>query len=322
MCGLGVLGGGIEACSIGDTGFGAVRLTSGDRPSLAPGGLWLRDSRLTGYARLSRTQSPAVQVDGVGVTVEGNYVHDAIDFAVYLRGNDHRVIGNEITRLLMGATDSGAIYAGRDWTARGSLIRGNFLHDIRTEPGRDVKGVYLDDMASGFTVEDNLFVRVDQPVFIGGGRDNVVLGNVFAASSPAIHIDARGLDWAAGAVADPESEIRAALAAMPVDSALWRRRYPTLADILAQEPGTPKGNRIAGNVFWDSVSFRYEPPARAKDQTILGNVEAKGPPPGPSDDPTDFATPPGRGSQPALDVARMRRAGLPLAPVRGARLGD
>ena len=312
-----VIGGGIEACSIHDAGFGAVRLASGDRPSLAPGGLFLRDSRLTGYARLSRTQSPAVQVDGVGALVEGNYVHDAVDFAVHLRGNDHRFTGNEITRVLMGATDSGAIYAGRDWTARGSIIRGNFLHDIRTEPGFEVKGVYLDDMASGFTVADNLFLRVDQPAFIGGGRDNTVIGNVFADSSPAVHLDARGLEWAAGSVADPESEIRAALAAMPVASPLWRRRYPTLAGILAEEPGVPRGNRILANVFWASVPFRYEAPARVQDQTVRGNVETKGPPPGPGDDPADFAAPPvGGPAIPLPDAGRMRRSTLPEAPVR------
>ncbi len=31
-----VKGGGLEACAIADTGFGAVRLVAGDRPSLSP----------------------------------------------------------------------------------------------------------------------------------------------------------------------------------------------------------------------------------------------------------------------------------------------
>ncbi|WP_232629377.1 right-handed parallel beta-helix repeat-containing protein [Methylobacterium sp. Leaf118] len=311
-----VQGGGLERCAIADTGFGAVRLVSGDRATLTPGGLFLRDSRITRHARLSHTQSPAVELDGVGARVIGNYVHDAIDYAVYLRGNDHLVADNEITRLLDGATDNGAIYAGRDWTARGSTIRGNFLHDIRTRPGREVKGVYLDDMASGLTVEGNLFVRVDQPVFIGGGRDNIVSGNVFVQSSPAVHIDARGLTWAAPSVADPASEIRAALAAMPVGSALWRRRYPSLAGILTNEPGRSRDNRIAGNIFWASEPFRYEAPARASDQSILSNREAaSAPAPGPGIIPADFAAPPVGAGSFRLAVERMRRSTLPLAPV-------
>ncbi|WP_342153245.1 right-handed parallel beta-helix repeat-containing protein [Methylorubrum sp. SB2] len=311
----GVQGGGLEACAISDTGFGAVRLVSGDRPSLTPGGLFLRDTRLTRYARLSRTQSPAVELDGVGQRVVGNYFHDAVDYAVHLRGNDHLVADNELTRLLDGATDSGAIYAGRDWTARGSVIRGNFLHDIRTGPGLEVKGVYLDDMASGFTVEGNLFVRVDQPAFIGGGRDNLVTRNVFADASPAIHVDARGLNWAAPSVADPTSEIRAALAAMPTGSALWRRRYPPLAVILAREPGVPRDNRLTDNVFWGSEPFRYEAPARPGDQIVTGNVEAMRMPPLPTgSDPAAFAAPPIHGGTFRLDTTRMRRSGLPMAP--------
>lgn len=310
-----VQGGGLEACAVSDTGFGAVRLVSGDRPSLTPGGLFLRNTRLTRHARLSRTQSPAVELDGVGNQVVGNYFHDAVDYAVYLRGNDHLVADNEITRLLDGATDSGAIYAGRDWTARGSVIRGNFLHDIRTKPGLEVKGVYLDDMASGLTVEGNLFLRVDQPVFLGGGRDNVVSRNVFADASPAIHVDARGLNWAAPSVADSASEIRAALAAMPTGSALWRRRYPSLAVILARDPGSARDNRLTDNVFWWSEPFRYEPPARAGDQVVAGNVEALRMKPLPTgSDPSAFAAPPIQGGTFRLDTARMRRATLPMAP--------
>ncbi|SFK71248.1 right-handed parallel beta-helix repeat-containing protein [Methylorubrum salsuginis] len=310
-----VKGGGLEACAIADTGFGAVRLVAGDRPSLTPGGLFLRDSRLTRYARLSRTQSPALELDGVGNRAVGNYFHDAIDHAVYLRGNDHLVADNEITRLLDGATDAGAIYAGRDWTARGSVIRGNFLHDIRTRPGLEVKGVYLDDMASGFTVEGNLFVRVDQPAFIGGGRDNVLSRNVFADSSPAIHVDARGLNWAAPSVADPESQIRAGLAAMPTGSALWRRRYPPLAVILAREPGSARDNRLTDNVFWWSEPFRYEPPARPGDQVVMGNVEALRRQPLPAaSDPSAFAAPPVPAGRIHLDTTRMLRATLPTAP--------
>lgn len=105
------------------------------RPAHAdPGGLFLRDSRLTGYARREATQHPAVALDGVGAEVTGNYIHDSPAYAVHIRGNDHRVTGNEIANLLAGATDTGAIYSGRDWTARGGVIADNFLHDIRGGP--------------------------------------------------------------------------------------------------------------------------------------------------------------------------------------------
>ena len=202
----------------------------------------MRDCRIRDYAQLARTQSPAITLEGVGQVVEGNYIHDTDEYAILLRGNAHRVAWNEIARVLSGSTDSGAIYSGRDWTARGTVIEHNYLHDIRAAPGFEIKGVYLDDMASGFTVRDNLFVRVDQPVFLGGGRDNRVADNLFVESSPAIHVDARGRTWARDAITDPQSELRAAFAAMPVGSKLWRARYPGLATILQDDPAAARNS--------------------------------------------------------------------------------
>jgi hypothetical protein len=103
-------------------------------------------------------------------------------------------------------------------------------------------------MASGITVDHNLFLRVDQPVFIGGGRDNAVTGNLMVASAPAIHIDGRGTDWSKQAVEDADSELRRNLAAVPYRGPAWQRRYPDLASILDRQPGLPLGNRSRGNV--------------------------------------------------------------------------
>lgn len=267
----GAQGSGLQRCDVAGTGAEAVILSGGDRRTLTPGGLFLRDSRLTGYARRAPTQHPAVALDGVGAEVAGNSIHDSPAYAVHIRGNDHRVTDNEIANLLHGATDTGAIYAGRDWTARGSVIAGNVLHDIRGGADTEVKGVYLDDMASGFTVTGNLFLRVDQPVFIGGGRDNRVEGNVFVASSPAVHVDSRGQTWARDAVTDPQSELRAAYAAMPVDSSIWRARYPRLPGLLYDRPAVATGNVITDNLLVLSDPPRFTDGGEAAEQTLARN---------------------------------------------------
>ena len=41
----------------------------------------------------------------------------------------------------------------------------------------------------------NLFERVAESVFIGGGRDNLVEDNKFIDTATAIHLDARGKTW-------------------------------------------------------------------------------------------------------------------------------
>lgn len=263
--------GGLEDCTIAGTGGVGVRMVGGDRATLRPSGLFVRRSRISGYGRLILTQQAGVEIDGVGVAVEGNLFSDAGQSGIWIRGNDHRVVGNELTGLLAGVTDSGAIYAGRDWTARGTLIAHNFLHDIRADKGFEDKGVYLDDEASGFAVEDNLFVRVDQPVFIGGGQDNRVSGNLFVASGPAMHIDSRGETWAGAAIRDPASDLRLAYAAMPVASPLWRQRYPGLAAILADEPAVGKNNQLVGNTVALGEPFDFSDGGHADRQHIDGN---------------------------------------------------
>ncbi len=267
---------GLVDCTVRDTGRTGVRLVGGDRATLTPSNLSLRESRISGYGRLALTQQAGAEIDGVGVAVEGTLFHDAGAAALIIHGNDHRIVGNELTRLLRGVTDDGAIYAGRDWTARGTLIAHNYLHDIHADPGFEDKGVYLDDEASGFTIRDNLFVRVDQPVFIGGGRDNDVEGNVFVASSPAIHVDSRGETWAAGAIRDPTSELRAALAAVPVTAPLWRARYPTLAGILADEPSVGKNNQLRGNTFVLSTPFDFSDGGHRDRQIVADNHGPEG----------------------------------------------
>ena len=263
--------GGIEDSRITDTGGTGVSLTGGDRASLKAGGLFLRGSRLSGFGRLLLTQRAGVEIDGVGAAVEDDSFSEAGTLAVWIRGNDHRVVGNAFRNLLAGADDGGAIYAGRDWTARGTLIARNVLRDIRGDAGLEVKGIYLDDFASGFTIRDNVFLRVDQPVFIGGGRDNVVTHNVFVASSPAVHVDSRGETWAATAVRDPASELRRRYAAMPVSSAPWRR-YTGVAALLADEPQVAKDNHIERNAFVLSRPFDFSDGGRAERQAIAGNA--------------------------------------------------
>ena len=216
--------------------------------------------------------NPAVRLDGVGNAAAGNYIADAPHQAILYSGNDHYIQFNEITRVVQATSDSGAIYTGRDWTAQGTVIRGNYLHHIGPPLGRDesatveppdVKGIYLDDMASGMRVERNLFEAVPQAVFIGGGRDNTVRANFFVDSEPAIHIDARGTNWYRDGVHNPDRPLRKRLSGMPYRSGPWRQRYRQLADILADEPEQPKRNRISANLV--AVQADGQAPLRVGD---------------------------------------------------------
>lgn len=260
---------GIENCNIARTGEGGVVLSGGDRPSLTPANLYVRDCRIRDFSRLGRMYRPGIRLDGVGNTAFGNYLSDAPHAAISFSGNDHLIELNEITSVLTDTSDAGAIDTGRDWTGQGTIIRNNFLHDLRgQEDGFEVKGVYLDDFTSGTTVEGNVFLRVEQPVFIGGGRDNVVRKNVMIDAEPGVHIDGRGLTWNGELVWNTDRELRQRLAAMPISSARWTRRYPHLADILSDDPAHPKRNTAEGNLFVSGVPYRIYPEVEEAEQSL------------------------------------------------------
>ncbi len=240
---------GIRNSLIEHNGEGAVFLNGGNREKLIPSGHFVENSTIRDFSRLSKTYRFAVEMDGVGQRVEGNRISEAPHTAILFRGNDHKILNNEIFDVVQETSDAGAIYVGRDFAARGTVIEGNFLHDIRAgNVKHEVKGIYLDDQASGITIRNNVFARVQQPVFIGGGRDNVVENNLFYESSPAVHLDARGLNWQRVSTLDPSNTLQKRLDAVPIASDLWKARFPNLAHIRSDDLGAPKYNTACGNV--------------------------------------------------------------------------
>jgi hypothetical protein len=245
------------------SGAGGVVINAGDRTRLTPGNVVVANSGFDDYARLERAYRPAISISGVGDRIEGNVIHNGPHAAIIFSGNDHRIVGNKIYDVVQETRDAGAIYTGRDWTARGTVIENNFLHDIGTpERAQATKGIYLDDQASGITIRRNVFARVNQAVFIGGGRDNVVEQNLFVHCTPAIYIDSRGLSWQRAMVVDPHSTLRAQLSARHVEAPPYSTRYPSLAHLMSDVPGAPKGTVIANNAVVDGEALEIDNGAR------------------------------------------------------------
>ncbi|MFW6163197.1 MAG: right-handed parallel beta-helix repeat-containing protein [Planctomycetota bacterium] len=251
---------GVYGCDISGTGDGGMALLGGDRASLTPARLVAENNHIHHFARWNRMYKAAVHLGGVGNRAAHNLIHDAPHMAIGFGGNDHVIELNEIHSVCYESNDAGAMYTGRDWTQRGTVIRHNYLHHIVGFRGRGCVGVYLDDMFSGTRIEGNLFYRVTRAAFIGGGRDNTVANNLFLDCRPSLHIDARALGWAKGSVA---GVMKQRLDRVPYKSELWRKRYPRLVDVWEDEPAKPKGNVVARNVSvggrWDGVHARARP---------------------------------------------------------------
>ncbi len=245
----------VFGCDVYDCGSGGITMAGGDRKTLAPAGHTAENNHVFRYSRRSRTYRAGIAVSGVGNQIIRNLIHHGPHMALSAGGNDHLVEGNEIHNVVMESGDAGAFYVGRDWTQRGTRLRGNYWHDIVGSTGFGGMTIYLDDQHSGHVIEGNLFQRCSRAVFIGGGDDNVVINNLFLDCHPAVHIDNRGMGWQKVATDDPQGTLRSTFTAMPVNSDLWRHRYPNLAGTLDDEPNIPKRNVIRRNI---SVGGRWD----------------------------------------------------------------
>jgi len=239
----------VVGCDISDTGEGGIWMVGGDRKTLTPGGLLAENNVITRFSGIIRTYCPAILVHGVGNRVAHNLIYDAPHCGILYGGNDQLIEYNEIHDVCHETGDVGAIYTGGDYTQRGSIVRYNYIHHIKGPGLYGARGVYLDDGASGQTVEGNLFYKVTRAMVVGGGRDNRVLNNVFSDCVPALDIDARGLGWAYGM----EGGIRGHMAEVEAQAPHWLARYPELRTLLDDKPMEPRGNRIERNIWTGGV---------------------------------------------------------------------
>ena len=240
---------GFQYVTVANAGEGGLTIYSGNRTTLAAGSSFVTNSTIHDYARRSRTYRPAISVSGAGDQITGNTIYNGPHAAIIFGGNNHEIGNNEIYNVVTETSDAGAVYAGRDWTMRGTIIENNFLHDIGTpsQPTATM-GIYLDDEYCQTTVRRNVFSNVNQPVFVGGGRDNAITDNLFVNSTPAISVDSRGMSWQMADVTNPNGVFQTALRAVPYSTAPYATQYPALPSILTNMPGVPLGNVITRNI--------------------------------------------------------------------------
>lgn len=238
----------VRNCEIYNTGAGGVSVTGGDISTLSPGGHAVENNLIRNFARLEKNYRPAIGLKGVGLRIAHNEIHDSAHAAIIFSGNNHLIEYNHIYDVCRESDDAAAIYSGRSWTSRGTIIRYNLLRDISgfKQGTHRVSGVYLDDGLSGTTVSANIFLNVAQGIFFNGGRDNIAESNLFIDNANMM----RGTDlsnafktWAAGSW----KTLNHGLAKQYLLSEVWNRAYPALATLTADEPQFPKNNIVKNN---------------------------------------------------------------------------
>lgn len=265
----------IRDCVVDDTGLSGVVLIGGDRRTLDPGGHSIIGSRISRFGQELPTYQTGARIFGVGQTVASNEITEGPHVGIQFFGNDHVIQGNILHDLVKDSDDAGAIYAGRNWTSRGTRITSNYIYNVTNRIGsRKVRGVYLDDQISGIEVTGNVFEAVDEPVLIGGGRDNTVRANLFLTDH-AVFVDARGTSWQSQMV-EAGGALRRGLQDVPYDKPPYLDRYPTLATVLTDRPGQPVGNVLQDNVHRGSSLIEVDEPATLETLEDIGSIRLDG----------------------------------------------
>ncbi|OHX37585.1 hypothetical protein BJL95_13510 [Methylomonas sp. LWB] len=266
--------------TIHDTGTQGVVISGGDRTLLQSSRHLVRNNHIHHTGQTLLMSRPAIEISGVGIVVQNNLLEFGASNALILNGNEHLIEKNEIHDFCLQAADCGAIYSGRDWSARGNIIRYNYLHEVIGYGMKSVDtannqavyqspnysmGVYLDDGASGFDVSGNILKNAGSvAVHIHGGRDNKIHDNLIVTDDSAIWVSqmAETFNW---------SENQKKLDTSPYKTARWQQNYPELAAPMTNKTW-PEGNRIERNVVVSSKSdgqiFRYWLPSIG---TVIGN---------------------------------------------------
>lgn len=262
----------VSGCEVYNIGDGCISMTGGDRKTLAPARHQAIGNHVHDYSRWVFTYTSAVRTTGVGHRIAHNHIHDAPHNAIGINGNEHLIEFNEIHHVCMDTDDAGAFYMGRDWTARGNVIRHNWFHHVGRYKDRfGVQAVYLDDCACGTTIEGNIFTNNVRAVFIGGGRDNVVTNNIFVDNALAVWIDDRAMNWARKLIENKEASwnLPKKLEDVSYRQPPYSVYYPELTDILEDEPGMPHHNVIERNIVVGGAFLDKHMEPKHKDKVRL-----------------------------------------------------
>lgn len=241
---------------ISHTGGGGIACSGGDRATLTSSGNVISHNDITKIACWHRTYLAGIELGGVGNRACFNKIYDVPHFAIVFQGNDHLIEGNDICNACAETGDAGAVYAGRDYTCRGNVIRYNYIHDLVGFKGKGANGafgLYFDDGMCSAEVYGNVFANISaHAILLGGGRDFDIHNNTFYRCKNAMSMDNRMEVW-------PSQNTKQLkhLFEVPYQSAVWSKAYPELYKLLDDEPKKPKGNIFVCNTLIATGPVRF-----------------------------------------------------------------
>ncbi|MDY6314910.1 MAG: right-handed parallel beta-helix repeat-containing protein [Clostridia bacterium] len=148
----------VKNCHIYDFAEHGIDVSGGNRETLQPAQNLITENMIhSGYGRLVR----GIHLRGVGHTVSHNTIYDIPQEAIRYNDLNNAVIEyNHIYDVQLLNADGGAIYAGRNCTDLGNIIRYNYFNDIGGHLGQHgQQAIFMDDGEIGPAVYGNVFLQ-------------------------------------------------------------------------------------------------------------------------------------------------------------------
>ncbi len=242
---------GLSGCDLYDLGAGAVELGGGDRVNIVRGDNYVEDCRIHDYNRIEKLYRVGVVMSGLGNRISRCELYNSATMAILMLGNDQTVEYCNVHHVCMDIEDNGALYHGRNPAQRGSVIRGNYFHDI--EVPFNVRALYHDDGSGAVEVYGNIFRNITSPpVQIGGGSDINYHDNIFLdLPCAAVKTDGRLKTWGADRLVAHRDSVAL------VDGPAFRAHYPEFASYYEGDPAEPQRNVFIRNVMYN-VKWAFE----------------------------------------------------------------
>ena len=249
----------IKNCVFDNIGASAATLEGGNIDTLEPGNCSFENNMVMRVSTKSKN-AEAIIFNGVGNSFTNNEISSGSFHAITYRGSEHKINNNEIFDVNKCTDDSGAIYAGRDYTMRNTEIAYNYIHDNyayrQLSRGYNI-AIYWDDGLPGQNAHHNIIVN-GQSVLMSTGQDDHFDNNTVVNSS---HYGVIMTRRSGGADAANVNAL--------ADKGLYFERYPLMEmGLLAQYKDYGINNTSVGNLLANVAADRYA----AMDYGTIDNV--------------------------------------------------
>ncbi len=245
----------IKSNDFSHIGRTCIEVSGGNRKDLIACDHIIENNYFTCFGVIQQSYAPAVKLgqfttgigveegNAVGIVVRHNLVHNAPHAAFIYGGNNNILEYNEVFDIARVTGDVGAFYSRWDWTARGNVLRYNFVHHVPR-----ANAFYADDGHAGDSIYNNVIHQAVSGTIIGGGHYNYICDNIyFNCSSAGISIDARGKQRNYNA---QNPDFNHLFEVFQINEGHWDHIYPQMSRFLrTKHLELPIGNNIESNIF-------------------------------------------------------------------------